>query len=137
MSEYDGINFLTLYGGTVMFRTLFRGLNAPAHGLNVKSTTAPELHKRMQAGEELLLLDVRTSQEYAYDGHVAGSRLLPLNMLMQRSGELPKEATIICICRSGNRSQAACEQLAAMGFDDVTNLTGGMFGWRRAGLPME
>ena len=120
-----------------MFRSLFRGMGGPAHELNIKSTNATELNERIQSGEELLLLDVRTSQEYAHDGHVTGSRLLPMNMLMQRSSELPKDATIICICRSGNRSQAACEQLATMGFEDVTNLQGGMFGWRRAGLPVE
>jgi len=121
-----------------MFRSLF---GAPAQGyagsLNIKSATAAELHKRIQDGEKLLLLDVRTSPEYAYDGHIAGSRLLPLNMLIQRAGELPKDATIICICRSGSRSQAACEQLASMGYEDVTNLAGGMFGWLRAGLSVE
>ena len=120
-----------------MFRSLFRGIGGPATDLNVKSTTAAELNDRIQGGEELLLLDVRTSQEYAHDGHVAGSRLLPMNMLLQRSSELPKDAAIICICRSGNRSQAACEQLAKIGYEDVTNLKGGMFGWRRAGLPIE
>lgn len=120
-----------------MLRSLFRGIGGPAEGLNVKLTNATDLQARIQNGEELLLLDVRTSQEYAHDGHVAGSRLLPMNMLMQRGSELPKDAAIVCICRSGNRSQAACEQLATMGFEDVTNLKGGMFGWRRAGLPIE
>ena len=124
-----------------MFRSLFGSQPTAAPvgpgPLNIKSITAPELNERLQNGEKLLLVDVRTTPEYAYEGHIAGARLLPLNMLPKRASELPKDAAIICICRSGNRSQAACEQLAHMGYEDVTNLAGGMFGWRRAGLPIE
>jgi len=124
-----------------MFRSLFGSPPAVTPvgpgPLNIKSITASDLNERIQNGEKLLLVDVRTTPEYAHDGHIAGSRLLPLNMLPRRVGELPKDAAIICICRSGNRSQAACEQLASLGYEDVTNLAGGMFGWQRAGLPIE
>jgi rhodanese-related sulfurtransferase len=82
----------------------------------------------------LELLDVRTPREYQFDGHIEGSRLVPLPSLLQRTAELPKDKTIVCICRSGNRSYTACEMLAAQGYD-VVNLSGGMIGWRMAGLP--
>jgi rhodanese-related sulfurtransferase len=94
-----------------------------------------ELQQRLQAGEELILLDVRTPPEYAQEGHIAGARLLPLSSLRQRSRELPQDRPIVCVCRSGARSMAACEQLAALGFSNVANLAGGMLAWRRAGLP--
>jgi rhodanese-related sulfurtransferase len=58
-------------------------------------------------------------------------------MLSSQLDELPKDKTIVCICRSGNRSHTACEHLSVNGFTDVINLSGGMFGWRRAGLPYE
>ena len=101
----------------------------------VKQVSATELYQNMAQDDTPLLIDVRTPEEYQLDGHIAGSRLLPLHTLMQRVNELPKDRPIVCVCRSGSRSQVACEQLAAQGFTDLTNLNGGMIGWHRAGLP--
>ncbi|MCS6883417.1 MAG: rhodanese-like domain-containing protein [Oscillochloridaceae bacterium] len=117
-----------------MLRRLFGG---PAAATTIATITAPELKRRLDAGERLFLLDVRSANEYAYDGHIVGAHLLPLPMLSMRLNELPRDAPIICICRSGNRSGVAAEQLARQGFSDVTNLTGGMVAWARAGLPMK
>jgi rhodanese-related sulfurtransferase len=103
--------------------------------VQVQNITAQELHRRLLGAEPPVLVDVRTPEEYELDGHIAGSRLLPLSTLVQRSQELPKERPIVCICRSGNRSGVACEQLASQGFSQVINLAGGMIGWYRAGLP--
>ena len=100
----------------------------------VKQINSHELYNLMAAqGSNLELLDVRTPGEYQHDGHIHGSRLLPLSSLMQRTSELPADKTIVCICRSGSRSYTACEMLAAQGFE-VINLSGGMIGWKRAGL---
>jgi rhodanese-related sulfurtransferase len=63
--------------------------------------------------------------------------LLPLAVLPHRIDELPKEATIICVSRSGARSHTAAEHLLALGFEDVVNLNGGMIGWRHARLPYQ
>lgn len=101
----------------------------------VKQMSVTDLFAQLQTGHAPLLVDVRSPEEYQFDGHIEGSRLLPLPVLMQRSGELPKDKPIICVCRSGNRSQVACEQLAAMGFTDLANLSGGMLDWQRRGLP--
>jgi rhodanese-related sulfurtransferase len=103
----------------------------------IQTTTPKELYQQLQKHEPVVLVDVRSPEEYRQDGHIRGSRLLPLPVLAQRSGELPKDIPIICICRSGNRSQVACEQLASRGFTNVTNLVGGMIGWGRSGLPIE
>jgi rhodanese-related sulfurtransferase len=117
-----------------MFRALFGGnSSAPA----IATINASDLKQRLDAGEKLYLLDVRSSEEYAHDGHIAGSHLLPLPMLSMRLEELPKDAPIVCVCRSGNRSGVAAEQLVRSGFKDVINLGGGMMGWARAGLPMK
>lgn len=105
--------------------------------LHIQQIRPNELYQRLQANEDLLIVDVRTSAEYAADGHIAGSRLLPLSHLYQRSSELPQDQSIVCVCRSGNRSQAACEQLASLGFKNVTNLAGGMLQWRMAKLPTQ
>jgi rhodanese-related sulfurtransferase len=103
----------------------------------VEQINAIELNKRIQAGEALFFVDVRTPGEYAYDGHIEGSHLLPLAVLPYRIDELPRDVTIVCVCRSGARSHTASEQLLAQGFEDVVNLSGGMIGWRNAGLPYQ
>ncbi|NTU82254.1 MAG: rhodanese-like domain-containing protein [Chloroflexales bacterium] len=118
-----------------MLRSLFGGATATTAG--PATITAPELKQRLDSGDKLYLLDVRSSEEYAHDGRIAGSHLLPLPMLSLRLNELPKDTPIVCVCRSGNRSGVAAEQLARQGFSDVINLAGGMIGWARAGLPMQ
>ncbi len=125
-----------------MFQSLFgRRPQAPGLAQNrvaqtaIKNITPAELRQRLQTGESLLVLDVRFPEEYAADGHIAGSRLLPLPNLRQRISELPTDRPIVCVCRSGNRSMVACEQLAGLGFTNLYNLSAGMVGWRQAGLP--
>lgn len=100
----------------------------------IKQITPRQLQAEM-GSDDLLLLDVRSPLEYERGGHIAGSRLLPLPTLAQRSGELPRDRTIVCICRSGSRSMVACEQLRQAGFD-VVNLRGGILGWEGAGYPL-
>jgi rhodanese-related sulfurtransferase len=103
----------------------------------VPTIDAAELHKLMKSKNPPLLVDVRSAAEYEQDGHIAGSRLLPLGNLSQRISELPLDKPIVCVCRSGSRSHVACEQLQRQGFTNVTNLSGGVIGWRRVGLPLK
>ena len=118
-----------------MFQSLFGSRVAVAS--NVKQMSVQELHEQIENGTPPLMIDVRSAHEYANDGHIADSRLLPLPVLAQRIDELPKDRPIVVVCRSGNRSQAAAEQLEARGFADVANLVGGMFHWRAAGYTYE
>jgi rhodanese-related sulfurtransferase len=101
----------------------------------VKTITPMELYRQLNSDHAPLVVDVRTVGEYEYDGHISGSRLLPLHTLRQRHNELPKDRPMVMVCRSGSRSHGACEQLAEMGYTDVTNLVGGMLAWQQAGLP--
>ncbi|RRR65408.1 MAG: rhodanese-like domain-containing protein [Candidatus Viridilinea halotolerans] len=117
-----------------MLRNLF-GARTPAAG--TKNMNVSELKQRLDAGERFYLLDVRSAEEYSGDGRIAGAHLLPLPMLAMRQSELPRDIPIVCVCRSGNRSGVAAEQLARQGFSEVINLTGGMIAWARAGLPMK
>ena len=117
-----------------MFQALFG--NRQTKENPVKQMTVAELKTLIDQGTPPLLVDVRSVQEYEKDGHIAGTRLLPLPALNQRRDELPKDQAIVCICRSGNRSQVAAEQLQAHGYGDVANLVGGMRQWRSAGYPV-
>lgn len=83
-----------------------------------------------------LLIDVRTPDEFARDGHIEGARLLPLSSLARRRDELPRDRKVVVVCRTGSRSAVACELLNDAGYDAV-NLRGGVVGWRAAGLPLD
>jgi rhodanese-related sulfurtransferase len=119
-----------------MFRSFFRSNGVQARP-RIANITAAELRNRIDAGEPLALIDVRSPIEYQMDGHIPGSRLLPLQVLAGRLDELPRDKTIVMICRSGNRSMAACEHLAAAGYENVVNLAGGMIDWHMTNRHME
>ena len=68
-------------------------------------------------------------------GHAPRARHVPLGQLDRRLGELPSGRPIVTVCRSGNRSARAAALLARDG-REVSNLTGGMRAWARAGLPV-
>ncbi len=118
-----------------MFKTLFQRSASTQVATDIEEISGAELKARLDSGEPILLLDVRSAAEYQQDGHIPGARLLPLNALPGRLHELPADQPIVCICRSGNRSKFACEALADAGFENVMNLQGGMFGWQMAGYP--
>ena len=90
-----------------------------------------DVQKKINAKNNILLLDVRTATEF--DGplsHIAGAVLLPIQELEQRVDELNehKEKEIIVICRSGNRSQTGTRILISHGFNAV-NMLDGMKAW--------
>jgi rhodanese-related sulfurtransferase len=93
--------------------------------------TVEELKKRMDAGEELHLVDVREPHENA-DFNIGGT-LLPLgmiqSMLIDEIEDL-KDKEVILYCRSGNRSGQAAMFLDTMGFKDTKNLLGGIVAWQ-------
>lgn len=92
-----------------------------------KEIAPQELSKRLQAGESIVMIDVREPEEWAA-GHIAGAKHIQLGLLIERQEELDKNVEIILVCRSGNRSGLACELLAERGFE-VVNLTGGLNAW--------
>lgn len=95
-----------------------------------------ELHERMQAGESIILLDVRQPWDRSVH-YPAGSQSLPLNDLPERMGELDPEAHYVLSCYHGYSSQQGVAFLMEQGFQHVENLEGGFSGWAAAGLPIE
>ena len=81
------------------------------------------------------LIDVRESEEYA-EGHVPGTRSLPMSVLTSRLDELDRTAPVHVICASGNRSSAMVDVLTAQGFDAV-NVRGGTKAWISSGRPVD
>ncbi|MCS6839709.1 MAG: rhodanese-like domain-containing protein [Roseiflexus sp.] len=97
--------------------------------------TPVEVQQRLARGERLYLLDVREREEYV-EAHIPDSVLIPLGQLSRKLSSIPKDATIIAICRSGNRSGIAADILRRAGYSNVLNLRGGIIAWVRAGLPI-
>ena len=90
-----------------------------------------DVQKKINAKNNILLLDVRTATEFEGPlSHIAGAVLLPIQELEQRVDELNehKEKEIIVICRSGYRSQTGTRILISHGFNAV-NMLGGMKAW--------
>jgi sulfur dioxygenase len=96
------------------------------------------LHAKLEASETLVLLDVRTREEFDGPlGHLQGAVLIPVQELPERIKELApyKKKAIVVICRGGNRSRKAAQILADQGFRKVFNMTGGMMKWNEAFSP--
>lgn len=93
--------------------------------------TVAELKARMDAGEQLNLIDVREPHEYA--DYNIGAQLIPLGRIMSMDvAELEdkKGEEIIVHCRSGMRSMQACMVLEQMGFTNTKNVEGGVMAWQ-------
>ena len=86
-----------------------------------------ELKRRLDAGEDILVLDVREPHEYQIC-NIEGS-LIPLGDLPTRVHELDSSREIVVHCKSGARSAKAVDFLRQAGFKRVSNLTGGILAW--------
>jgi len=95
--------------------------------MSVPGIRAEELKRRLDAGENLFLLDVR--DEYEYEISNIGGQLIPLPELAKRLNELDVNQNIVTVCKMGQRSVKAAQVLHKAGFTHVWNLTGGIHAW--------
>jgi sulfur-carrier protein adenylyltransferase/sulfurtransferase len=101
---------------------------APGASVNQFETTSVDLKKRLDAGDEVFILDVREPNEYQIC-RIPGSVLIPLGELPRRYAELPTDKDIVAHCKMGGRSAKATEFLQSVGFKRVKNLKGGILDW--------
>jgi adenylyltransferase/sulfurtransferase len=95
--------------------------------MNVPEIRVEELKQRLDAGEDLFLLDVR--DEYEYEISNIGGILIPLPELSKRVNELDANKNIVTVCKMGPRGAKAAQVLHKAGFTHVWNLTGGIHAW--------
>lgn len=102
------------------------GTSAPAEYRRISAVDAKE---RIDSGDDLIILDVRTQSEYDA-GHIPGAILIPNETISDTPpAALPdKDAEILIYCRSGNRSEQAARKLVAMGYTNVYDF-GGIIDW--------
>ncbi len=99
-----------------------------------ESLSPQQAYELLQKESNLTILDVRTPQEFKEE-HIQGAILIPLQELNENLSQLQnvKGDKIIVYCHSGTRSVAASRILIKNGFSPV-NVTGGISGWKNAGL---
>ena len=104
----------------------------------VKETNVPDVKKRIDAGEKLLLVDVREDNEWA-KGHLPGAVHLGKGIIERDIEQRVPDtgAKLILYCGGGFRSAIAAENLQKMGYTMVESMDGGWKGWLDAGLPTE
>lgn len=98
-----------------------------------------DVRRRLDAGEDIYLLDVRGPDEFAGElGHVAGAHNIPLPDLQQRMNEMGDylEHPVAIFCKTDKRSAKAALLLTEEGFADVHIVRGGMTQWNEESLPV-
>lgn len=100
------------------------------------SMSPAELKSRVESGEKVDLIDVRTPVEYR-EAHVSFARNIPLDRLKPADfANGPSDGPVYFVCRSGSRGRQACEMLAKHGCQNGINIEGGTVGCEQAGLPI-
>jgi adenylyltransferase/sulfurtransferase len=93
----------------------------------IPQITVKELKRRIDAGEDVQLIDVR--EPYEYQIAQIGGKLIPQNDVPNRLAEIDRDREVVVHCRSGARSQRIAELLAQAGYPRVVNVAGGILAW--------
>src|SRR5918992_1292118 len=102
----------------------------------ITCTGPGELKARLDAGEDLVLIDVREPQEWD-QGTLPGAYTIPRGVLEGHiDGRLPYDSRVVLYCGSGGRSALAAKSLKEMGYENGENLDGGFSAWLQTGNPL-
>jgi rhodanese-related sulfurtransferase len=104
----------------------------------VKESNVADVKRRLDAGEKLVLIDVREESEWAR-GHLPGAIHLGKGVIERDIEQrLPDAGTkVVLYCGGGFRSALAADNLQKMGYTNVESMDGGWKGWLEAGLPTQ
>ncbi len=95
---------------------------------NIKEITVDELKKMREEGTDFQLIDVRESFENEHSN--LGGEHIPLSDVLLDKGKIAKDKPVVVHCRSGKRSAQAIMLLQREGFDNLSNLKGGILAWK-------
>jgi rhodanese-related sulfurtransferase len=102
----------------------------------IRETNVQEVMKKLDAGEKIILVDVREESEWAR-GHLPGAVYMGKGVIERDiEQKVPdKNAPLVLYCGGGFRSALAAENLQKMGYTNVVSMDGGWKGWVGAGFP--
>ena len=104
----------------------------------IKETNVADMKGRMDAGEKIVLVDVREESEWA-QGHLPGAIHLGKGIIERDIEQRVPDtkAKIVLYCGGGFRSALTADNLQKMGYTNVESMDGGWKGWIGAGLPTQ
>lgn len=113
-----------------IFVALLAGCSGSSEGptSTCQDITAAQLETMMTDGRPLIIVDVRSTSEFAA-GHLPGSVNIPLDELPAHLDELDASVRVVVVCGSGSRSVRGAKLLLDAGYRDVYNLIGGLATW--------
>ena len=95
----------------------------------IQEISATDLKRRMDAGEDIQLIDVRQPEEWSV-ARIEGAKLIPLGEILNRMSEIDENRETVLHCKMGTRSARGVEALQRAGFKgDLKNLKGGITAW--------
>lgn len=101
------------------------------------TVTVHELCRRLDHGEPVWILDVRSASELLEEGRIPAAHHIHVTQLPGRLGEVPRDVPVYIFCGSGLRSMIAASLLERAGWQRLTVVLGGSAGWRSARFPIE
>jgi rhodanese-related sulfurtransferase len=90
---------------------------------------------KLEAGEDIYLLDVRNPDELEEHGMIAGAINIPIDQLQARLSEVPRDKEIVTYCMRGGRASTAADILREAGYTEPIEF-GGITAWKEAGKPV-
>jgi rhodanese-related sulfurtransferase len=100
-----------------------------------RNVSPEEAYSMVARHDSLYLLDVRTPAEFQ-QARLEGASLIPIDQLISRLSEVPKDRPILVYCAVGSRSAQVVNYLARQGYTEVYNLYGGIYSWAQKGYPI-
>lgn len=131
MERKRAMNKWLLVALGVLAVVVFFGSRASADG----AVSPIEAASLLKEKKDLQLIDVRTPAEYE-SGHLAKAKLIPVQEIESRLGEIDKSKPVLLYCRSGHRSGNALKILQGKGYTQAKHIEGGITAWQAAGLPI-
>ncbi len=105
-------------------------------GYEMSTLTTIPVQSLADWSDDATVLDVRTEKEWNA-GHIAGAIHIHGGKLRENFELVPNDKPVVVICGSGYRGSIVASFLKREGYEDVTNVLGGMSAWKGAGLPVE
>ncbi len=122
-------------GLLLLLAPLFQSL-AMGAGFQSPSITPEQLHDRQQAGDKLLVVDVRDPAEFRV-GHLPGAVNLAASAIADHVQEIEGQDGVVVYCIAGTRTKQAEQTLIDHEIPNVFHLAGGLTGWLDSGFPVE
>lgn len=128
------VGLVILLVAAILLGALYLSSASRQQAGDLPATVSTQRGYELYQQDDVFVLDVREQFEWD-EFHIPNTTLIPLGQLAGRVSEVPKDAKILVVCRSGNRSDDGRDILLAAGFTNVTSMDGGVVAWRSLGYP--